>query len=105
MSVRGQGRGVLALLPLTAASGHLTAGREIHPEHQAPFLPRSPTWLSTFGAAPSTALIPYGVFPSPPSSLLGTVWLLCAQRSTPCTAVPVLSRRNVHPAVTPSSQK
>lgn len=54
-------RGDLALL----LSPHSQAGNSL--EHQTPILPGPPAHLSTFGAAPSTALIPYRAFPCSPT--------------------------------------
>lgn len=55
--------GDLAQLLVTTTSEHLTARQGGVTKNWDPFPSRPPTWLSTFGAAPSTALIPYGVFP------------------------------------------
>lgn len=46
-------------------------GREVLLERRTSFPPGSPTRLSTFRSAPSTALIPYGVFSLTHSSLFG----------------------------------
>lgn len=60
------GRGDLALLLGTAAPEHLTAGQGGRPGAPNPLPAWPPAHLSTLGAAPSTALIPYRAFPCPP---------------------------------------
>lgn len=52
---------------VTAASEHLPAGQGAQPGTPNPFLPGAPAHLSTLGAAPSTALIPYRALPCPPT--------------------------------------
>lgn len=66
-------------------------------------LPTLPTWLSMFGAAPSTALIPCGVFPRPLVLYLAIVQLPHAQRKTPSNACS--KQEKLHPTTTASAQK
>lgn len=68
-----------------------------------PFLPGFPTWLSTFGAAPSKALIPRGVLSQPPVLCLAIGQLPCAQRKTPSDGCS--EQGKLPPATTASAQK
>lgn len=83
---------------VTAAPEHLPAGQGAQPGTPNPLPAWTPSPLSTLGAAPSTALIPYMALPCPPTpcSLFEIVQLRCTQRSTPSHACFKQEKRASH---------
>lgn len=83
---------------VTATPEHLPAGQGAQPGTPNPLPAWTPSPLSTLGAAPSTALIPYMALPCPPTpcSLFEIVQLRCTQRSTPSHACFKQEKRASH---------
>lgn len=83
---------------VTATPEHPPAGQGAQPGTPNPLPAWTPSPLSTLGAAPSTALIPYMALPCPPTpcSLFEIVQLRCTQRSTPSHACFKQEKRASH---------